>query len=157
MNYSISDAIKSEMGNWKWEQYCILDSTASRMPKVLTRLFESESDAIAQSVYWEIDNKVYVQGNLFDSAIPVTSVLLTALRENDLPKYVVMTIMEIIYQIMTGITDSEEIKNGKVDIEKACISMVGKQWNTIEMIGIKFKSLSGDIDEMRHIINASKA
>src|SRR5687768_17512735 len=64
---------------FSWEEYRIASGPAGNVPEVLKGLVEAEAEDQAEGYYWELENEVVVQGQLFSSAVPVVSVILAAL------------------------------------------------------------------------------
>ncbi|MDR5758465.1 hypothetical protein [Caballeronia sp. LZ035] len=103
---------------------CFDDVTGSA-ESVALALHEFLKDNISNeeldAAYWKIENRVVVQGQLFSSAIPVTSVLVASLLEKRSFSAKVM-VFEILYQILSG-SDLSDDNKGESPILEKCHSM----------------------------------
>jgi hypothetical protein len=62
------------VSNFDWGNYETVQGSANRIPQALCSLLDA-SLAQADSYYWEIENQVVVQGQLFSAAEPTLQVL----------------------------------------------------------------------------------
>lgn len=68
------------VSNFDWGNYETVQGSADRIPQALRSLLDA-SLAQADSYYWEIENQVVVQGQLFSAAEPTLQVLVASLLD----------------------------------------------------------------------------
>ncbi|WP_309134105.1 hypothetical protein [Cellulomonas sp.] len=81
------------------------------MPAALSDLLNAAAPAAADAAYWRLDNRVVVQGQLFESALGVVGPLVSALTR-PLPDFVRERVMDLLVEIGYGEADSDEIAAG---------------------------------------------
>lgn len=80
-----------------------MDGQADRVGETLLALLSARDPSEVESAYWGLENHVVVQGGVYDSAVPVTRVLVAALLE-DRPLWVRISILDLLFQILSGAT-----------------------------------------------------
>ncbi len=90
-----------------WAALRVAGGLADKIPHALERLFRAKTPDEAESAYWGLENCVVVQGQLFEAAEDVVPVLLAALLEPS-PSLVRISILELLFQIVSGDSHSEE-------------------------------------------------
>ncbi len=88
------------VSNFDWGNYETVQGSADRIPQALRSLLDA-SLAQADSYYWEIENQVVVQGQLFSAAEPTLQVLVASLLDPR-PKHTKIDVLELIFQIVAG-------------------------------------------------------
>ncbi|MCC6176190.1 MAG: hypothetical protein IT305_12865 [Chloroflexi bacterium] len=111
-----------------WSSLRSSTGTAAYVPDAVERLASAETDSTAQEAYWELDNKVVIQAQLFESAIPLISVLL-ALLAGPLSPPSRFWIIELLLQIVDGIPHESELVHGAPDLrERSCLEAREGLW-----------------------------
>ncbi len=85
----------------------------------LENLLASKTPEEAEKRYWELENHVVVQGQLFSSAMPVISVILASLCD-ERPRYVRISLLELLFQIVSGEAHESEVSSGRPDLGEEC-------------------------------------
>jgi len=87
----------------EWESYDALDGSASHVGIAVRALLEANDVAAAESAYWELENRIVVQGTVYSAAVPVTSVLIASLLD-ETPMPVRISILDLFFHIITGVS-----------------------------------------------------
>lgn len=111
---------KMEIQRTPWTSIRTIDGNAATIGHALLRLLDCKSSAEAERIYWQLENRVVVQGQLFQAAEFVVPVILTALLENK-ARYIKISLLELLYQIVTGSPHEDEIQHGNTDLAEKCI------------------------------------
>ncbi|MEM7349608.1 MAG: hypothetical protein AAF657_02305 [Acidobacteriota bacterium] len=92
--------------------------TVVRVPRAICALRDAQSADEAAAAYWKIDNKVVVQGALYEAAVPAAECALAALphsTEFGKPKLV-----ELLYQLGNGESHPSEVEVGLPNLGELC-------------------------------------
>ncbi|GAA3375490.1 hypothetical protein GCM10020367_43500 [Streptomyces sannanensis] len=116
MSESLAEIEISRIG---WSDFHTLGDRSENVPGALRRLLAAGTEDEAMGAYWELENVVVVQGQLYSAALPTLSVLLAALLD-DLSVDARDLVMELIYQIVAGEADEEEAARGNSDLGDRC-------------------------------------
>lgn len=84
---------------------------ADNVPFAVKKLLYAENSKEAEEAYWELDNGVVVQGQLFESAEYLIPVLIASLLEDN-PKFIRDNILELLFQIVAGEVHEAELFSG---------------------------------------------
>ena len=95
----------------EWNELRTSVGTAESVPEAMHGLLAADSDDDAMIWYWQLDNRVVVQGQLYASAICLIPVLLSALlmRLREPARY---WLVELAIQIATGESHVSEAERG---------------------------------------------
>ncbi|WP_101254203.1 hypothetical protein [Streptomyces barkulensis] len=110
---------EAEIGRHRWIGLHTLGDRSEQVPDALRRMVSGETEEEVMEAYWDLENTVVVQGQLFDSALPVLSVLLAALTE-EISVEARDAVVELIHQIVSGESDEEEVERGNPDLGPRC-------------------------------------
>lgn len=102
-----------------WHTLREAGGTAENIPHALTALFEAPTPAAAEEAYWLLENHVVVQGQLFQVAEHVVPVLLSALVD-ERPRHVRISILELLFQILSGGAHEDEVAQGNGNLAAVC-------------------------------------
>lgn len=106
----------------KWEDFTDASGAATHVGSALTELLGSKTVSEVKSAYWQLENRIVVQGTVYNSCIPASRVLIAALLEEcSMP--VKISILELLYQILKGVPASRE---GNCDIVEQCKAAVNE-------------------------------
>jgi len=109
-----------ELGRYDWETFRVADGRPQDVPEYLKGLVESETEADAETHYWGLENEVFIQLQLFSSAVPVVSVILAALTDDSTSRPARRWLLELLYQIVCGESIRDEIDVGNADLGDQC-------------------------------------
>jgi hypothetical protein len=115
--------------------------SADYVPVVIAGLLKSKSEEEADTLYWKIENNVFVQGQLFEAAEYLIPILMASLLEIS-EDFVKCSVHELIYQIVAGVPHQHEMALGNVDLGKRCRSKAR------EGLWILYRELLSDGNEM---------
>jgi hypothetical protein len=109
-----------ELGRHNWETFGVADGRPRDVPEYLEGLIESQTKADAEGYYWGLENEVVIQGQLYNSAVPVVSVILAALADDSSSNVARSWLLELLLQIVSGESISDEISLGNPDLGDQC-------------------------------------
>lgn len=89
-----------EIDRINWRNFETLEGDASKIPSALVGLMSAPVDE-AEKFYWQIENHVVVQGELFSSAEPTVDVILAALSEK-MPRHTTIDLLELLFQMTSA-------------------------------------------------------
>ncbi|WP_181871291.1 hypothetical protein [Sphaerisporangium album] len=93
--------VRVELDRHDWESLRMAGGTAEHVPGSILRLVAGQAEDEVSAAYWELENHVVVQGQLFESAYYVVPALLAALLE-DPSRTARESILELLFQIVAG-------------------------------------------------------
>ncbi|MEH6462291.1 hypothetical protein [Chitinimonas sp. JJ19] len=108
-----------EMNRLPWGQLREASGPAVNIPVALVELFDALTPDDAGKAYWKLENHVVVQGQLFGVAEFVVPVLMAALLD-ERPDYVKICVLELLFQIVSGVAHEIEIDIGNIDLAAKC-------------------------------------
>lgn len=108
-----------EMGRIAWGDLRTAGGFASSIPRALADLYVASTPEQAQDAYWRLENHVVVQGQLYQAAEQVVSVLLAVLSE-ERPRYVRISSLELLFQIVVGEPHVQELALGNANLAERC-------------------------------------
>lgn len=98
-----------------WAQLADFTGNAQDVEAAIADLLGAENPAICESAYWRIENRVVVQGTIYQAACPATRVLVSALADPR-PEWVRVAILDLLFQILSGSPDPAE----EIDLSGQC-------------------------------------
>ena len=110
-----------EIARVEWNSLRELIGPADKIPAALLDLFRASTESAADAAYWRLENHVVVQGQLFQAAEPVVSVLLAALLDQS-PLHIRSRILELLFQILSGHPDESEVAASNEGLAERCKS-----------------------------------
>ncbi|NHZ94483.1 hypothetical protein [Massilia sp. CCM 8734] len=108
-----------EIARCPWQQLRIMGGSAVNIPDALHQLLGAATPADCEDAYWKLENRVVVQGQLFEAAQFVVPVLLAALLEPRL-SHVTISVLELLLQIVLGESHEDELALGAPDLGDKC-------------------------------------
>lgn len=108
-----------EIRRHAWAKLRVADNRPLDVPEYLEGLIESSTEDDAEGYYWGLENEVVVQGQLFDAAVPVVSVILAALGD-ELSRPARLWLLELLFQIVNGESHADEVEHGVADLGERC-------------------------------------
>lgn len=108
-----------EISRVPWNTLRQAGGTAEQVGHALMDLLDASTPELATNAYWRLENHVVVQGQLYQAAEPVVSVLMAALLEGH-PSHVKRGVLELLFQILAGSAHECEIELGNSRVGEAC-------------------------------------
>ena len=112
--------VEATIAKYDWSSVNEIEGPAVRIPEAFLELLDSSGPEAAVSSYWKLDNHVVVQGALFESSVCVVSLIGAALANPTRPKWVRIQLLELLFQIVSGESHSEEVARGITDLGQQC-------------------------------------
>lgn len=107
---------------------------ATELPVCVERLVLAQDEREAKEAYWSIDNAVVVQGQLFEAAEFVVAPLLAALA-GDLSEDARIRVLDLLFEIGSGVPDESEVALGNADLGSRCRKAVREGiWLVLEQL-----------------------
>jgi hypothetical protein len=107
-----------ELSRVTWADLTVTDGPATAVPDALLRLSKTRTLEEGWKVYWELDNTIVVQGNLFGAAEAVTPFLVGLAIEHDDHRRLLA--LELLIQLVSGTSHPLEVERGNYDLEERC-------------------------------------
>lgn len=123
-----------------WTPFRTSIGGAEFVPDAIDRLLHAESPEQATSAYWELDNRVVVQGQLFDSAVPTSLWLVRSVCERDFTPNGLSRSLDLLVELAFGEADQSEVARGNRDLGAQCRAAIRDGLSCI-------KALVGEADE----------
>ena len=108
-----------ELRRHDWAKFRVADNKPLDVPLYLEGLIGAESSDAAEAHYWGLENEVVIQGQLYNSAVPVTSVIMACLCD-DLTRPARTWLMELLFQIVNGESIDDETEFGNANLGDQC-------------------------------------
>ena len=113
--------LERQIGKHPWKDLRVMGGDASEVPEALVTLSIADSPQAAEKAYWLLENRVVVQGALFSSAPAVVDVLMAMLSLSP-PRWVTISILELLFQILSGESHESESARGRDQLASECRS-----------------------------------
>lgn len=107
-----------ELARIDWTELTVTDGPATGVPSALLRLSRTSTLDEGWKVYWELDNTIVVQGNLFGAAVAVIPFLIGLAIEHDDHRRLLA--LELLIQLASGTTHPAEADEGHLDLGERC-------------------------------------
>jgi hypothetical protein len=99
-----------------WAEFqVILGRPAADIPDRVRALLSATTEDEADKSYWTLDNHCVVQGQLFDSSVPLVSVLLAALA-SPIQAVARRRVADLLVEIVNGESDASEVARGNTEL-----------------------------------------
>ena len=108
--------------------------SAEFVPSAIDRLLHSGSPEQATSAYWELDNRVVVQGQLFDSAIPASMLLVRSICERNFTLNGLSRSLDLLVELAFGESDQSEVAGGNYDLGAQCRAVINSGLGCIKAL-----------------------
>lgn len=101
-----------------------------------TMLFEDGPQA--GDAYMRLENSVVAQGNLFEVAPAVASVIVAAITDGSIPEKNVALVLDLLGRIVGGAADPSEVAAGRGDLAERCQAeaLLG-YWSIVKLAAIQ--------------------
>ena len=118
--------VECEISQYDWTAMMEADGPATKIPLAIWELLDASSPEDAVKAYWKLENHVVVQGSLFEAAVSTVSVICASLVLGPRPKWVMIQLLELLFQIVSGESHSDEVKRGLSDLGERCRAEASK-------------------------------
>jgi hypothetical protein len=102
-----------------WTRMRSVMGSSEFVPEAIKALLNAATEEQAESAYWRLDNRVVVQGQLFESAQWVIAPLLLGLVSNR-PGFVRQNVANLLVEIAVGEPDETELSVGNELLGAQC-------------------------------------
>lgn len=109
-----------EINRVSWESLREIAGTSENIKYALIDLLGSSTPDEAEKIYWRLENHVVVQGQLFQVSEFVVPIILAALID-ERPRHVKISLLDLLFQIVSGVPDDSEIALGNENLSEKCI------------------------------------
>jgi len=118
--------LKLELAAVDWSSMRVMEGIdAARIPTAVERLVSAESEEEAREAYWQLDNTVVVQGQLFEAAQHLVPALHAALV-GELASPAREAIADLLVEICAGEADESEVALGNEQLGDSCRAAVSE-------------------------------
>lgn len=137
------------LAQYQWSDYHTQTNSAQHIPSALWGLFHAMAIDIDQ-FYWQIENHVVVQGELYSAAEPTLAVLLEVISHNPqhIASYTLTSALELIYQIVAGATYEDNLGTDP-ELKKRILTIALKHTTVIQSLT---NSPGGQAEAAREIL-----
>jgi len=111
----VLSAVSIELNRHDWGSLATVYGTAAEVPAEVAALVAATTEAEAERHYDYLGNNVVVQGNLYEAAVPLVSVLCAALTEES-PAAARTETLRLVTEIVLGDTHYSEVHAGRPDL-----------------------------------------
>ncbi len=116
----LNPLVEAELASVNWSSLRIIQGRdPARIPDAVRRLLLADTEATAEEAYWELDNRVVVQGQLFEAAKYVVPVLLAGLAGR-LSTPARRAVADLLVEICSGAPDASEVALGENQLDQEC-------------------------------------
>ena len=121
MNRIVDVMVKSV--DWGAQRSILGHSTF--VPSAIGRLLAAQTNEEAREAYWELDNRVVVQGQLFEVSRLLVPVLMVSLT-GDLAHPARIRVLDLLFEIASGEPDISEEERGNPFLGNECRAIIAK-------------------------------
>lgn len=137
-----------ELERHSWNEYFTMGNRVQQVPDALRMMISGQDEEEVMCSYWDLENVIVVQGQLFSAAEPATSVLTAALA-GDISPDARDAVMELIHQIVRGTPDEEELARGDTELGERCRARAREGlWFFYRELGSRRRELAESILEV---------
>jgi hypothetical protein len=102
-----------------WGELREASGDAVQTASALRSLLSAQTPEEASAAYWQLENRIVVQGAVFEAAEAATAVVVAALAEPR-PFHIRVAALELLFQILSGEPDATELARGNVHLVTRC-------------------------------------
>jgi hypothetical protein len=108
-------------GHRDWNATRSLLGGSDFVPAAIHRLLTASSAPAADTAYWELDNRVVVQGQLFEAALPTAIAVAEAIcGDRDIRNESLGRVFDLLVEIAYGEPDESELRLGNATLGDRC-------------------------------------
>ncbi|MXG92078.1 hypothetical protein [Nocardioides flavescens] len=94
--------------------------TGGPVPAAVVAMLRATSPMEADEAYWRIDNRVVVQGQLFEAAVPTARMVADALCRREATRDGFLRGVDLLVEVVNGESHHEEVSRGRPALGDAC-------------------------------------
>lgn len=117
----------------EWRSLRTLIGPADFVPTAIDRLLTATTDAEARTAYWELDNRVVVQGQLFEAAEAVARELATRICSTGASKHGLSRALDLLVELAYGEADASEVAAGNAGLGARCRDEIRKGMQCLQV------------------------
>ena len=121
-------------GRPDWRSLRTLIGPADFVPAAIDRLLTATTDAEASTAYWELDNRVVVQGQLFEAADAVARELVARICSGGASMFGLSRALDLLVELAYGEADASEVAAGNVNLGDRCRDEIRKGTQCLQAI-----------------------
>lgn len=114
----------SEVPDWSGLRSVV--GGAEFVPSAVARMVHATTAEDASSAYWELDNRVVVQGQLFEAAVWAVRAVCAAICEGEPTVFGLGRALDLLVEIAVGEPDESELALGNADLGILCREEIGQ-------------------------------
>lgn len=118
--------VECEILQYNWSAMMEISGPATEIPQAIRELLDASCPDEAAKAYWKLENHVVVQGSLFEAAVCTVSVICASLAYGSRPKWVMIELLELLFQIVCGESHADEVARGLGDLGERCRTEASK-------------------------------
>ena len=103
-----------------WHHLRSVVGTAEFVPDAVTRMVHAANVEDASSAYWELDNRVVVQGQLFEAAACTARAVAIAICQGEASAMGLTRALDLLVEISAGEADHSELALGNAALGDVC-------------------------------------
>lgn len=103
-----------------WSVLRSMIGAAEFVPDAVSRMIHARTAEEASTAYWELDNRVVVQGQLFESAVWTARVVSEAICSAGPSEFGLSSALDLLVEIAAGEADQSELAHGNKNLGDVC-------------------------------------
>lgn len=111
--------VELELARIDWPTVGEASGSAAAVPAAVRALLAAATPADVGEPYWELENHVVLQGQLFEAAALVVPALMASLVD-ERPRHVRISVLDLLFQIVSGEPHFEETERGVFGLTEIC-------------------------------------
>lgn len=111
--------VRDLLGSVDWDSKRSSLGSSEFVPRAVTSLLSAVTPAEAKAAYWQLDNRVVVQGQLFEAAQHVIGPLLVGLQ-GSLSPAARHRVVDLLVEFVLATPDESEKELGNLNLDRAC-------------------------------------
>jgi hypothetical protein len=112
--------VEMELARHDWTRIIEADGPATSIPISFRELLLAADPQTVEKVYWKLENHVVLQRALFEAAYYLVPAITAALVDFNRPKWVRISLLDLLYEIVRGDSHIEEKARGFPDLGRQC-------------------------------------
>lgn len=108
------------MAEADWATLRTLNGTARTVPRSIEGMLRAPDSEVASTRYWELDNDVVVQGQLFEASPYAAEDILERIARADYSAEGLRCALDLLVELASGESDASEVALGRPDLGERC-------------------------------------
>lgn len=123
--------------NTNWAGLRTLAGTAGFVPGAIDRMMRSPTREAANAAYWELDNRVIVQGQLFEASEAVAVLVSSRVCAGDFSPAGLASALDLLVELAYGDANQSEIAAGNADLGDRCREQISRRLGCVKALCAK--------------------